>query len=160
MKKILVFLCVMMLVFGLTISTHATLIDLGGGMVYSTDMDVTWLLDANYARTTLYDADGYMTWQEANTWAENLDYGGYRDWRLPTFDPDYNRDDPELNSPTGADLSEMAYLRYIELTPYGSSLDPSPFINLIDLVNWVEPWYWSGTLTGTDNAWRFDFECG
>ncbi len=29
------------------------------------------------------DADGALNWEQALDWAENLDYGGYSDWRLP-----------------------------------------------------------------------------
>ena len=167
MKRMLVPMIAMTIVLSLALSAHALLIDRGGGMIYSTDMDVTWLMDANYARTSGYDADGDMTWLAANTWAQNLSYGGYDDWRLPTFDPAYNRDTVATYPAQAAELSEMAYLRYGELQPHsqGTSFDPSPFINLIDSVNSVQPWYWSGTTwfdanAGTLLAWRFDFSCG
>lgn len=29
------------------------------------------------------DADGALNWEQALDWAENLDYGGFSDWRLP-----------------------------------------------------------------------------
>lgn len=163
MKGKFILMVAMSIVMALTPSAHALLIDLGGGMIYSTDMDTTWLIDAKYAMTSGYDADGLMTWQEANTWVQNLSYGGFSDWRLPTFDPAYNRDDVFSDPTTAAQLSEMAYLRYAELGPTVGSqapFDPSPFVNLVDTVNWVEPWYWSETLIGSSNAWRFDFECG
>jgi hypothetical protein len=73
-------------------------------MIYSTDMDTTWMIDAKYAMTSGYDADGLMTWQEANTWVQNLSYGGFSDWRLPTFDPAYNRDDVFSDPTTAAQL--------------------------------------------------------
>lgn len=70
-------------------AARATLIDRGGGMIYDTDLNITWLADANYAKTSGYDADGLMTWAAANAWAQNLTYGGYTDWRLPkTLEPD------------------------------------------------------------------------
>jgi hypothetical protein len=163
MKRYILPTIAMLLVLAFALSAQADLFDRGGGMVYSDEMDLTWLLDANYARTSGYDADGYMTWTDANNWAENLVFGGYDDWRLPTFDPDYNREDV-LNDPVAAaDLSEMAYLRFEELVPpndYNSISDPGPFVNLIDLVNWEEPWYWSGSPdVGTPELdyWRFDF---
>jgi hypothetical protein len=68
----------------------AALNDRGGGLIYDTDLNVTWLQNANYAQTIGYDADGKMTWYEANTWAANLTYYDsvrnvtYDDWRLPT----------------------------------------------------------------------------
>ena len=35
---------------------------------------MTWLADANYAKTSGYDADGLMDWQSAMDWAANLSY--------------------------------------------------------------------------------------
>ncbi len=52
---------------------------------YDTDLNITWLADANYARTSGFDADGYMTWGEAKTWAANLSVNGITGWRLPTL---------------------------------------------------------------------------
>lgn len=55
---------------GLALSTsaNATLIDRGNGMIYDSDQALTWLQDANYAKTSGYDADGRMTWDAATTW--------------------------------------------------------------------------------------------
>lgn len=39
-------------------SVDAALVDRGGGMIYDTDRDITWLQDMNYAKTSGYDADG------------------------------------------------------------------------------------------------------
>ena len=43
-------------------------------MIYDTDLNVTWLADANYAQTRGFDADGRMIWTTATTWATNLSY--------------------------------------------------------------------------------------
>lgn len=70
-------------------AAQAALHDRGGGLLYDDVLDVTWLADANYAKTSGYDADGLMTWQQALTWAANLSYHDsvrgvtYDDWRLP-----------------------------------------------------------------------------
>lgn len=163
MKKMLVISVATWFILGFALSAHALLIDRGGGMIYSTDMDITILQDANYAMTSGYDDDGYMTWTEANTWVQNLDYGGYDDWRLPTFDPAYNREEVAVYPSQAAELSELAYLRYAELEPDVSiySFDPAPFINLgVSGEEQMEPWYWSGTLDASSlesDAWRFDF---
>ncbi len=63
-------------------SSHAALYDRGNGLIYDDVLDITWMQDANYAQTTGYDADGRMTWADANTWADQLSYGGFDDWRL------------------------------------------------------------------------------
>ncbi|MCP3670651.1 MAG: DUF1566 domain-containing protein [Gammaproteobacteria bacterium] len=65
-----------------TVSAQAALYDRGNGMIYDDVLDITWLQDANYAQTSGYYADGRMTWADANTWAGQLSYGGYDDWRL------------------------------------------------------------------------------
>ena len=44
---------------------------------YDTVLNITWLRNAN--------ANGPMNWNQANTWANNLTFGGYTDWRLPTM---------------------------------------------------------------------------
>lgn len=68
----------------LTGSAQAALQDRGGGMIYDTTLDITWLQDFNQAQTSGYDSDGFMSWTDANTWAQGLVYGGHDDWRLPT----------------------------------------------------------------------------
>ena len=106
-----------------TPAAQATLVDRGGGMLYDTVLDVTWLADANYARTSGYDADGRMTLAAARQWVDNLAYGGFSDWRLPsigrvgaeglnifsydgTTDVGYN-----ITSPR----SELSYMYYVNL---------------------------------------------
>jgi hypothetical protein len=73
-------------------AAQAALIDRGGGMIYDTTRNLTWLADMNYARTsghtgTGVNANGTMTWDAAMAWASNLVYGGFDDWRLPTLNP-------------------------------------------------------------------------
>jgi hypothetical protein len=64
---------------------------------YDDVLDLTWLKDANFAKTSGYDADGEMTWTAANTWAGQLSLGAYDDWRLTSLQPQ--------NSQTGFDYS-------------------------------------------------------
>jgi hypothetical protein len=75
------------LIISLSGVAQATLVDRGNGMIYDDVLDVTWLQDANYAKTSGYDADGQMNWAAANAWVEQLAYEGYNDWRLPTISP-------------------------------------------------------------------------
>ena len=56
-------------------SASAELIDRSGGLIYDTDLNVTWLQDANMG--------GERSWQDAGDWASSLVYQGYSDWRLP-----------------------------------------------------------------------------
>ena len=156
MKRISICLMTLVLVFGLAISTHAVLINRGGGMIYSTDLNVTWLQDANYAKTSGYDADGLMTWDEARYWAETLSYGGYDDWRLPNYDPN----SPQQNC--NATLQhEMAYLLYVELNncsgeyPYNFG----PFINVLTDEN-PSGIRWSSLEYDPSRSYYLYFSCG
>ena len=144
------------LVFGLAISSQAILIDRGGGMIYSTDMNVTWLQDAKYARTSGYDADGLMNWYVAIHWADNLIYEGYNDWRLPTYldEYEYQRDDAPLQH-------EMAYLLFTELgnNDGDSPLDYGLFINVLEGDEYGYQ-YWSSTEFPPNNAGYLVLDCG
>ena len=79
---------------------QAALVNRGGGMIYDTVRNITWLADMNYAVTSGYatanaggtganviQSNGHMGWGAATTWADNLVYGGFSDWRLPTLNP-------------------------------------------------------------------------
>ena len=152
------------LLSGLVISgvAQATLIDRGGGLIYDDVLKITWLQDANYAKTSGYDADGYMNWDTANTWAANLVYHDsvrnvdYSDWRLPTMvdtaasgcDFAYTGTDCGNNVQTvsGSTVySEMAYMYYVNLglKAYWSTT-----------ATYQSDWgiFGNGTLNGTDNS--------
>lgn len=51
--------------------------------LYDTTLDVTWLRDANYVKTSGHDADGLLDWDAANAWASTLTVGSFGGWRLP-----------------------------------------------------------------------------
>ncbi len=113
-----------LLVSGYTMTTNAALINRGSGMVYDDVLDVTWLQDANYARTSGFDSDGLMTWEQANSWANSLVFGGYSDWRLPTLSPvdetDFNilftfNGNSDRGYNTNTAFSEMAHMFFNNL---------------------------------------------
>lgn len=72
-------------------SAQAALYDRGGGLIYDDVLNITWLQDANYAKTSGYDADGWMNWHEATEWTASLSYFDvvrnvtWGDWRLPVM---------------------------------------------------------------------------
>ena len=86
----------------ITVSAHAALIGVlpatSGGTdyqaYYDTDLDITWLADANLAASNTFgigtasiNSFGVMHWDTANTWIANMNtsgYLGFNDWRLPT----------------------------------------------------------------------------
>lgn len=136
-------------------TAHASLIDRGGGLIYDDALNITWLKDANYAKTSGYDADGLMNWSEATFWATRvLNYGGYRDWRLPTADE--NCYGFWCASPS----SEMGYLFYFHLgVPAGHNILTSSSPDLALFSNVQPSIYWTGTAyVQSPNvlAWSFD----
>jgi hypothetical protein len=78
--------------------TTTGLRDNGDGTVYDTELNVTYLTDGNYAKTSGYvaaraaagattvSADGRMTYAESQAWAAGLNYRGVTGWRLPRAD--------------------------------------------------------------------------
>jgi len=67
--------------------SHAGLINRGNGLIYDDVLDITWMQNADYLRTSGFDTDGYVTKQTANSWVDNLVYQGFDDWRLPSQIP-------------------------------------------------------------------------
>ncbi|MBL8485492.1 MAG: PEP-CTERM sorting domain-containing protein [Rhodocyclaceae bacterium] len=92
-------------------------------------LNVTWLQDANYAKTSLYDSDGRMNWADANTWAADLVYHDsvrgvdYDDWRLARNSPvgsawNYttsNNGSTDFAFNIASPKSELAYMYYVNL---------------------------------------------
>ena len=110
----------------------------GGTMLYDNVLKITWLADANYAKTSGYDADGRMNWSVANSWAANLLYGGYDDWRLPTGSGPCAAGSPCAHS-------EMGHMYFSN--------------NLALVTNLQSDVYWSGTAYAPVPgvlAWQFD----
>lgn len=177
-------LLLLMTVIGMTLSgmVQASLVDRGGGMIYDYVLNVTWLQDANYAKTSGHDADGRMNFVAANAWAADLSFGGYNDWRLPTLSPvngtsfehsfkyDGSTDRGyNITSPN----SELAYMFYQNLgllaqfdtsgiEQIGSSgsdwgvTNAGLFDNLQNFLYWTD----IELATNTDKAWAFYNDTG
>ena len=108
-------------------TAQASLLDRGNGLLYDDVLNVTWLNDANYAKTSGYDVDGRMNWAAANTWAANLVYGGFSDWRLAANTPvganwkyasagtEYNSGNFDTGYNISSSHSEMSYMYYVNL---------------------------------------------
>lgn len=143
--------------FIMSSQASASLIVRDGGMVYDDVLDITWLQDADYGRTSGYYSGKGMTWDESNTWAENLVFGGYDDWRLFNSALDDNNcslSTVQENSDTihwGANCNknEFGHLFYDD---FGLSESQSIFdvsgdglINLNLFINVAGTNYWSAT---------------
>ncbi len=116
------------------LTAQADLIDRGGGMIYDTELNITWLQDWNYAKTSNYGFGspawhpmGKMNWNTATVWARDLEYGGFSDWRLPTM-VDTGTPGCNISDTGGTDCgynsltkigntvySELAHLYYVTL---------------------------------------------
>ena len=182
---------ILALVSGLTISggAQATLIDRGSGLIYDDVLNITWLQDANYAKTSGYDADGRMNFYAAITWAANLSYYDsvrgvtYSDWRLPTmvntdFYADCNYAYSGTNCGYNVDTanSEMAHLYFVSLgnqSDYtttgaksgayaGGTNRTSTLDNIGPFINLQSYVYWSGQEVQVDSfeAWAFHTDIG
>jgi hypothetical protein len=141
MKKFFISLSILILSFSTVPIALADLIDVGDGMVYDTDLDITWHKHPN---------NNPMTWDEAMKWAASLTVGSYHDWRLPTTpgtEYDYTNE------------GEMGRLYYDTM----DNDEDGPLANWGPLAE-LQPYdYWSGTEfqdNPTDFAWAFDFRTG
>jgi hypothetical protein len=155
MKRIFFLMTLMAMMYGLTLPAYATLIDRGGGLIYDTDLNITWLQDANYAATSGVNSTGQMNWSDAVAWTSGLTFGGISGWRLPQYD--------QVNGSetTGG---EMDHLFYVELGNSSSgTFNSGPFINIQHGVLGVSDEYWYGTeYKGSEGflAWQFSFTSG
>lgn len=195
MKRVFSIFVISFILFGLTATSRATLINNSNGTItqirndsiYGDGSILMWLKDANYAQTSNYDADGRMTWDEANSWITylnitdfNIDgivgYANYSDWRLPQTLPvngvSYNQvysynGSTDVGYNIYSPSSEMAYMYYVELGNIGycdtSGSCPQSGGGLtgtgpfLNLQSW---YYWSGTEYDSLNSWVFVFNYG
>lgn len=144
MKKLIILLAIVFIVP----PAGAALLD-RGTMLYDPDTNLTWIKNANLP--------GLIGWREALTWADNLVYEGFDDWRLPSaLHPDgsvaMNFDNRD---------TEYGHLYYDE----GVSLAaPGPFVNLQAPFRGTWAAYWTGTMDTRlwvdSNVFAFWFNSG
>ena len=170
MKKVILLI---VLIFAIGINNaEATLIDRGGGLIYDTDLNITWLQDANYADTTGYDdilygydTNGRLSWELSIEWVNNLSYAGYDDWRLPSAQnqdgsgpcgPNFNCMDSEMGHLYLTELKNKGYL-----APDGTYQPDWGLKNNGPFSNIYSYFYWSSTESvNPEFAWYFDWRNG
>lgn len=150
MKRICVLSNAMLVLVGLSVSAHGALIDRGNGLIYETDLNITWLQDANLAATQTFgvpgiSSTGQMTGDTADAWISAMnavDYKGFNDWRLPIGNA--NQCLGENCVPFTVFGSELANLYYTELgnAAGGPLTNPGPFNNVQSF------WYWGDSGSG------------
>ncbi len=158
-------------------AAQAALVNRGGGMVYDTTRNITWLADMNHAVTSGYAAanaggtgsnrvwaDGRMGWGAAVAWADQLVYGGFSDWRLPTLNPADTTCVLTWYVGTGCTGGELSGLFVTDLgnqpdqsVRYQVGDTPAQIANLALFSNVRSGDYWSGTelAWSAGNAWYF-----
>ncbi|MDO9310866.1 MAG: DUF1566 domain-containing protein [Nitrosomonas sp.] len=159
-KLLRTILCIGVFSLGLISTANANLEARAGGMVYDDVLDITWLADADYAKTSGYDSDGWMYWNDAMTWAAGLSYGGYDDWRLPTA---LNQDGSGPCLGFNCTNSEMGHMFYNNMGAIagfdsGGILAGTNTDNLALFTNLQSYVYWSGTVYAPNpalHAWDF-----
>lgn len=157
MKRIYLIMLLLSIICGFSVPAWADFINMGGGLIYDTNLNVTWLQDANYAMSSGYDADGRLSYADAQAFVASLTVSGVSGWRLPTFDPNNAR--PDTPTSTNEFGSLWAVLEGYPAV-FGSideNTDVSPFYNLPAQYVPFDPsniWYWTGATDGADEAWR------
>jgi len=149
-------------------TAHASLIDRGNGLIYDSDLNVTWLQDANLAASNTFGvsglgglAPGLVSIDRANDWLSAMNaaqYKGFNNWRLPTVFPSggsftvptYSYNGPDFGFNPDLSKSELAYMFYVNLGNLGGHapdgtfncvnclVDTGPFANL-------QPWLYATT---------------
>ena len=118
--------------------------DASAAFFYDTVLDITWLSDWNYPRTSGYNAN-VMNWADAVFWADQLVYGGFDDWRLPTSSLRSN-----CFGSSDCSLTEMGYLWYQALGNSGSLSNTATFMNMTS-----RSAYWTGTELVATHSFAF-----
>jgi len=153
-------ICTSILSLGMASTASAALVSSAdGSMIYDTDLDITFLSNANTVFTSGYDTSntGRLKWTEANNWITYLNnmnggngYLGYNNWRLPTA---LNSDGSGPCGTTPCPDSELGHLFYGESISF---LSQPPFSN-------IQPdAYWANETAGTSvpYAWTFNLRTG
>lgn len=150
---------------GLTAATaNAALISrLSGAAVYDTDLNLTWLANADLAFSNTFGVSGIapingsMSWNVAQSWIGAMNatnYLGYNDWRLPTtLQPDASCGYQVGGVSFGFHCtgSEMGHLFYNELGGAAfSSILITHNASFSLFQNFQSSSYWSGTEPASD----------
>lgn len=171
--RLLLVSAILLLVSG---QVSASLIDRGNGLIYDTNLDITWMQDVNYASTVGWPSsnNGKMSHQSALSFVDQIVFEGFDNWRLPTtpiLDSSCNENFiSSFDHGFNCSGSELGHLFYQELSNLGADdvngnpqvgfgfVNTGPFINFPDGVDS----YWASNLFPgeTDIAFIFDIHNG
>ena len=165
-----------------SVQVDAALISRLGGLAYYDDVaDLTWLADANAGAGSTYDdgisnADGLISWSNANDWAASLTIDGVSGWRLPdtidvgndgrTYTNVYEGVDYGYNITTHSEMSNMFYNVLGNTAIFdtaGTFQSIFGLTNIGPFSNLQSNFYWSATEyapDADDAAWGFRMSSG
>ncbi|MFQ5635315.1 MAG: DUF1566 domain-containing protein [Gammaproteobacteria bacterium] len=172
--------CATFFLLGIAPMADAALVSrLGGQAVYDTDLDITWLADANLAKTNSFGlpsgilANGQMDWDTANQWIGAMNAAGYLGssaWRLPTTtQPDFTCSTQDSGFGLGfwCSGSEFGHLFYTEMSgttgmtapPGTAPIGNVPAFQLFSNIERLSfpSAYWTGTSLNASFKWIFDW---
>lgn len=162
---------ILLLPVGVTSVGAALLSRLDGEAVYDADRNITWLANANLARTNKFGVSGiysagYMSWATAQNWIAAMNAAnhlGFSDWRLPTsLQPlDTNCTWTISGKSYGPNCtgSELGHLFYEELGGIENNSITSVHNENFSLFQDVRTVYWTGTESAGNPdvyVWTFD----
>jgi hypothetical protein len=137
-------------------SAYGDSLNIETAIVHDSEQHLDWLVAPQ-------SSGKKMTWKAANAWAENLSYGGYTDWHLPsTPDGTWGYDSNGNLSKYNVTVSDLGHLYYTILqlaANEGLGSNNGFFTNL------QAGYYWMAPLSKTRDAngpmaWIFDFGHG
>jgi hypothetical protein len=147
---------------------------LNGAAVYDTDLNITWLADANLPVSNSFNVtgiapNGTVSWNNAQTYIVAMNaanYLGFSTWRLPTTlqpDPSCSTQDAanHVSSDFNCSGSELGHLFYKELGGMANSaISVTHNANFNFFRNVPDGGYWSDTSYSVDpsGAWLFRFQ--
>jgi hypothetical protein len=155
-KSISLMICLLSILV-LAVNANAALVDNGNGTITDTDRNLMWLQDANYAKTSGYDADGMMTLSTAMTWADTLIFAGYNDWRLPSS---LNSDGSGPCVYWNCTDSELGHIFYTELGNTEQLGYNTGSVNVGSFINLPVSHIWTTTTDEYGRILVFDFYGG
>jgi len=143
-------------------AAQAELLDAGNGLVNDTVLDICWVANASLSAAQL---DGPATWDALVTWADELVYAGYDDWRLASLSVAADTTTGSTDTVVDCDTAtkedcrdnELGYM-YTNYLPgdYGVDKTGNQTVGDVTLTG-IRDVYWSGTenASNPDFAWRF-----
>lgn len=124
-------------------ASKSNLVNNGGGLIYDTDLNITWISDGNYADTSgAQIGGGTMNWGRATSWADSLNFQNVSGWQLPTLDQLGHLFYDELGGQAGTSIVSVH-----------NPANYAMFGNIKDL-------YWSSTEINQSSAGFLNFHSG